>query len=579
MWPNACFASVHMGRWPSFQGSTIVIAQQARATRSPDSHLDLHKWSGIGADGRKPLFKVLRVGSYPFLRSPYFWAGSLTFLLFIPVIVVLPTANDLFVHAATIEQLKANFWSPRDPMVNEPGAGNPYFSPYMVFWALLGNVTGLDAFGVLRAAAALNVLLLLWGIRSFTRTFTSNRWAPVASLAAVFFLWGTKAFYWSGFISLAGLVASVAYPSTFSAAVGLLLCSWVSRCFDADPGNGRRMGLITGLILGGAAVLMSHQFTALGIATYGATYALRHWRRIDRGLGIGLLIIGLGIAATAWLWPWYNLFTASGGVASFNAVHRPLYENLIARYCLLLLVCPVLVCRLRKDRADPLSVTILICFAAFVYGGVSGNYFLARVFPMAALLGQVSFGIAIVHSLQADRMRLGKIAGWTGILAFAAGAVFQSGFINMLSPGSYPPAMAKIFGKGQTHGSYSWITKYVSPGDTIMTTTRQALIMAPGYGIFTVMPVWPDPVLGEVSERRINDSREFFRASTTESRRGQLMRKYAARWVIVADEGSAKLRADPNFVWIGERPEEPNTRPVDVAQRHQLFEYVARVIP
>lgn len=48
---------------------------------------------------------------------------------FAVVIWMLPASNDLFVHAATLEQLQDNFWSPRDPMVDEPGLGNPYFSP------------------------------------------------------------------------------------------------------------------------------------------------------------------------------------------------------------------------------------------------------------------------------------------------------------------------------------------------------------------------------------------------------------------------------------------------------------------
>ena len=509
-----------------------------------------------------------------FLRNPYFWVASTTFMLFLPVLVILPEVNDLFVHAGTIEQLKADFWAPRDPMVNEPGSGNPYFSPYMVFWALISKALGMGAFDVLRVAGAVNILLLLLGIGSFVRTLTLNRWAPVTSLAAVFFMWGTRSFYWSGFISLPGLVASVVYPSTFAMGAGLLLCSWVSSYFRAELSMLRRFFIATGLVLGGSAVLMSHQFTALGVSTYAAIYVLRHWKRGNPRVWTGLALVIVCIAGIVWVWPWYNLFSASGGVESFNTVHRPLYEHLVHRYGLLFLAIPVLGYRLKKDRMDPVSITALLCLAAFLYGGASGKYFLARVFPMAALLSQIAVGVAVAQWLQAGQKKSAKIAGWVGIFVFTAGAVFQSGFVNLLSPGIYPPAMAKIFGSGGTRGSYAWITNHARPGDSIMTTTRQALIMAPGYGVYTVMPVWPDPTLGTVAERRTEDSLEFFKGATTGERRAQLMSKYSAQWVIVEESNAATFRADPNFVWIAERPTSSESRFVAAEQRQQLFEYV-----
>ena len=343
-------------------------------------------------------------------------------------------------------------------MVDEAGLGNPYFSPYMVFWATVAKITGLGSFSILRIAGAINLILLLVGIGAFVRTLTEKRAAPVYVLLSIFFLWGTKAFLWSGFISLPGLMATISYPSTFAVALGLILWSMLHGLVQRDLQPMSKYLLAAGIALGAVFVLLSHQFTALAVATYAGFYLLRYRRNISREtlfilLGITALVVGF-----TWVWPWFNLFQSTGGVESFNAVHEALYKGLIQKFGLLVLAIPVVWQRLSKDKLDPLSLTVVSCVLIYVVGGLSGNFFLGRMLPAVALLSQVAVGIAIAEWVGAGKWAWKRIYASVLLLAILAGSVFQNGFISFIAPASYPASMKQAFGVSQSMGSYRWVT-------------------------------------------------------------------------------------------------------------------------
>lgn len=461
-------------------------------------------------------------------------------------------------------------------MVNEQGLGNPYFSPYMVFWAVIAKATGLGTFTILKIGAVLNLVIFFSGFRAFVSTLSSNNKAPVFALAAVFFLWGTGFFYWSGFISFPSLIASVAYPSTFAVSLGLWLWVWLHRLVQGNPGSKRKFLLAVAIAVGGSLVVLSHQFTALGVCIYAGLYVLKNHRQIAQGTWLWFGIIVFVVFVSIATWPWFDLLSSTGGVEAFNDVHQSLYNDLVKRYSLLLLAIPVLVHRMRKDRFDPLVLTVVICLAVFVYGGVSGNYFLARIFPPVALLSQMAVGVAVADWLGHGQKQLQRLYAAVVCLAIVAGAVFQSGFVNLLAPGSYPAALDKTFGSRMTKGDYEWLADHAEFGDSVMTTNWDARAMAPGYGIFTVMTAWPDPFLGDAEKERRLDSQEFFKSKTIQERRAEIMKKYDAQWVIVVEGKSATLRADPNFRWVAQRPQ-TGVREEDTEHgAQQLFEFTQR---
>lgn len=535
-------------------------------------HGNHHVGTGFVEFGRAPYIE--QVNSANFLRRPYLWFCLGVGIFFIPVIVTLPALNDLFVHAATLERLQENFWSPRDPMVNEPGLGNPYFSPYMVFWAALAKLTGMGTFTVLRMGAIVNLFLFLGGLGMFVRTLTPKKSAPVYAALAIFFLWGTGFLYWSGFISFPSLIASIAYPSTFAVGMGLWIWVWLAKIFQSQISLRRRIWLVAAISVGGSVVALSHQFTALGICIYAALYVLRNRRNRTAVAWLGMAAITVLVTMIVLIWPWFNLLGSTGGVDGFNAVHKSLYTDLTERYGLLIFAIPALLWRLYKDKWDPLTHTVIVCLLLFVYGGLSGNYFLGRIFPPVALLSQIAVGIVVAEWVYPGARIPQKLYAATVGLAIIAGAVFQSGFVNLMVPGSYPTAMDNQFGSRMTKGDYLWLTEHVRFGESVMTANWDARAMAPGHGIFTVMPAWPDPFLGEKETQRRSDTLEFFKKGTTPEQRGKLMLEYDARWVIVVQKDSSILRKDPNFRWVAERPD-TGPREEDTARgRQQLFEFL-----
>lgn len=493
---------------------------------------------------------------------------------FAVVIWMLPASNDLFVHAATLEQLQDNFWSPRDPMVDEPGLGNPYFSPYMVFWAAVAKLASIETFNVLRLAAFVNLVVFLSGFNAFVKSLSMNKRAPVFALLCTFFIWGTGFFYWSGFISFPSLILSIGYPSTFAVGAGLWIWALLEKIIVCKGYSARLIVFSVLAAVLGTVVLLSHQFTALGVCIYAGIYVARHAKILTRWSLTSLASIALIVTACVLWWHWYDLFDATGGVDGFNAVHKSLYEDWIRRYSLLFLTIPVLVYRLRRDWADPLVHTVLICLAVFIYGGVSGNFYLGRIFPPTALLSQIALGIAIADWIRANESRLKRSFAVVACVAILAGVIFQSGFINVVSPGSYPTAMDKAFGSRTTKGDYQWISGHVAFGESIMTRDWDARAMAPGYGRFTVMPAWPDPFLGDKERIRRDDTREFFHRESTPSRRSELMKKYDTRWVVLREADEPLIASDINFRWVAERPDQ-GIREEDMERgRAQLYEFV-----
>jgi hypothetical protein len=458
-------------------------------------------------------------------------AASLVVVVLALMVVRLPWAGDLGIHAATLERLRHDLADPGDPLV-DVAVPSPYYSPWMVALALFGKATGVGTFGVLRVAAAVDLVLLVTGIRRFVRTFTTRRAAVPLAVLTVTLLYGWELFTWSGFPGLTSLALCLAYPSTFAMGAAFHLWALLRDALARDwrlPAH-----LLLGVAL--AVVLLSHQFTGvvtvlglLAIVSGARPWPSRAvWARLGAGCALALAIL--------LAWPYYSFF-ALLGVGGLEAVHRPLYAHLVPRFGLLALGVAALAVRWRRDRRDPL--VLLFAFGAVVYaaGGLTAHWSWGRVLPAMFLSAQVALAVEVAAA--PGRLTRRVLAPLTAV-GLLAGCWAQVGTLRyVLTPAAIPEPLRSAPAQ-RAWSSYAWIRPYVRYGDVIMTSDYAPLHQAPAWGGYTVASGYPDFFLPDAA-RRERDTARYFAPGTSRAERLALLRRYDVRWVIQPRQGAGGL--------------------------------------
>ncbi|WP_330458153.1 hypothetical protein OIB37_15355 [Streptomyces sp. NBC_00820] len=446
-------------------------------------------------------------------------AAALVLVLMLLVIVRLPWAGDLGMHAATVQRLRHDLLHPGNPLV-DVDTPSPYYSPWMLVLGCVAKVTGLSVFVVLRIGALAGLALLVSGVWRYVRTLSAHRAAPALAILCLVFLWGPVLFSWSGFLGLNSLALTVSYPSVFALGLSFHLWAWLARALrgEADWGVWLRLGLLWGV------VLLCHQFTGV-VASLGAlavVISARPGRAVLPRLGAALL---LGVVLLA-LWPYYDFFALFSAGSGLEAIHRPLYEHLAGRFGLVLLGVVALALRLRRDRRDPLVLFFLLGVLVFAAGGVTGHYSWGRALPAVLIPAQLAAALETV-SAGGRAVR----TGWACVLgaALAVGAWTQAGTLGYaLGRDALPPAVAVKYRPPWV--GYQWITPWVGYGDVVMARTLPSR-QIPAYGPYTVAPGYPDVFLPDQGRRDAAVAR-YFAAGTSADGRWAMVREYGVRWVV-----------------------------------------------
>ncbi|GAA3077115.1 hypothetical protein [Streptomyces glomeratus] len=448
------------------------------------------------------------------------WAAAALFVvLMLLVIVRLPWAGDLGMHAATVERLRHRLLDPGNPLVDE-NTPSPYYSPWTVFLGVLARLTGLSVWVVLRIGALIGLTLLVTGVWRYVRALTAHRLAPPLALLCVVLLWGTQVFNWSGFLGLNSLALTVAYPSVL--ALGLAFHFW-ALLTRALKGGSAGWTVCLGLGALWAVILLSHQFTGV-VATLGALATVvgaragrGEWLRLGAGVLLGVLVLAL--------WPYYDFF-ALFRVGGLEVIHRPLYQHLFPRFCLVLVGVAALALRARRDLRDPLVVFFLLGVLMFAAGGLTGHYSWGRALPAVLIPAQVA---AAVEVAGAARGTLRNAGAWVLAAALGVGAWTQVQTVGYVVGRSALPAPVAAKYRVPWVG-YHWITPWVRYGDVVMATTYPAR-QIPAYGAYTVAPGYPDFFLPDEAKREAA-VRTYFTARSSRSERLGVLRTYGVRWVV-----------------------------------------------
>ncbi|MFJ4715792.1 hypothetical protein [Streptomyces sp. NPDC088785] len=467
------------------------------------------------------------------------WAGAgCVLVLLLAVVVRLPWAGDLGIHAATVERLRHDLLDPGDPLV-AADADSPYYSPWTLLLGCVAKVTGLGVFVVLRVGALVSLALLAGGVWAFTGTFLEraagrSRRAAVAGLVllCLVLLWGTTLFVWSGYLGLSSLALCVAYPSTFALGASFWLWALLRRA------TGWAHFLGAGVLW--AVILLSHQFTGV-VASLGALAMVvgarpwpdrSGWLRLAGGLATGLVLIAL--------WPYYSFFALFGAGENLEAIHRSLYRDLPARLWLVALVGAVaLGLRWRRERRDPLVLFCLAGLVVFTAGGLTGHWSWGRALPAVLIPAQVAVGLEVFRTPR-GAVRTGL--GWAVTAALLLGAWTQSGTLGHVLPRAVlpPPVAAKY---REPWVGYHWITPWVAYGDVVLAKTFPAR-QIPAYGPYTVAPGYPDFFLDDERAREAAVA-TYFAAGTPRRDRLGVLRRYRVGWVVAYRSDGGLPPGDP----------------------------------
>ena len=510
-------------------------------------------------------------------------AVVLVVVLMVLVIARLPWIGDLGMHAATVERLRHDLVRPGDPLVRAD-APSPYYSPWTVLLGCLARVSGLSVWNVLRVGAVVALGLLVSGVWRYARVLGGSRAAGPLAVLCVVLLWGVRDFAWSGLLGLDSLALTVAYPSVLAAGLSFHLWVVLTRALRVGAGWGVFLGL--GVLW--AVIVLVHQFTGV-VASLGVVGVVVEWflapaaltfpllkglRPLDPGVrcrpaaggdfsrprggsrgsgtaprpcrgtvaaacparfrapyGTGLRVAGgvaLGVVVL-WVWPYYDFFSLSHAGKGLEAIHRPLYDALPARYGLVLVGVVALAVRARRVRWDALVVFFLLGVAVFALGGLTGHWSLGRVLPAVLIPAQLALAVEAPAAW-------GVVQGWwrAGLAvvvggALAVGAWAQVGVVGYAVPRRVLPDVVAERSAVPWRG-YGWITPRVRYGDVVLARTGPARRI-PAYGAYTVAPGYPDVFLADEAERT-DAVRRYYAPGTTPAVRHAVERRYGVRWVV-----------------------------------------------
>ncbi len=440
--------------------------------------------------------------------------------------------SDSWIHLGSVRAMSQNLWSPAEPLVGED-VPFPYYSPWTLVAALAVRLTSVSPAQAVGAFGVLSPFLLVVAFHRLVRTISAAAWAPVLALAAFITVWGTRSFFWSGFLSLDTLVVGPAWPSVLATALWFLL--WAAVWSSTEMTR----GFAALLLVLPAVLILIHPFTFICAAVSCALTALVRWKP-RRWLSASALC--LSSVALAALWPWTSLVDLLDNPRGFDDFHEYFYLDVLPKLGLLLLTVPAVVLRLVRDRRDPLGWCVVAGVGLWIAGGVLDVQSLARVLPLATTSATIALGVSAAETLQrpgpegAPSERTTK-AWWyvtvvCWVIAVGLGASVQADAWSRVTPDAQS--------RRDHHDGTHIIAPYPDVGSLLARVPEGAVVLAPqasvrrqlpASGLLTVSPQWPSPGVDDAVER-MDAQVAILGRDTPPGTRAALVDRYRVGWVV-----------------------------------------------
>jgi hypothetical protein len=458
-------------------------------------------------------------------RNPYLWLSASLFAIMAIEAAEGGWVGDFWLHIAVVNELARSPLHPANPLVlgSYPDF---YESPYLLLVALVVHATGLSSVAVLAVAGLANLVLLLVAFRLWIARLSPSSRVAAIGLVLVLLLWGTRTWQWSGFLNLAGLPLILPYPSTFATA--LMLLSWVLLMSTIRRPAAWRFAV---LALTGAVMGLTNPYSLLnGMLGVGAILIAEH-RSLSGRLVSGLVLAVVAGGLLALAWPYFSLLDALRSAPAADAIHRPLYQELLSRAALAGVGLPALWWRWRRRHADSLVWLFLFAALVLVLGGLTHHYALGRVWPVVVLPLQVAAAIEVAAPPAGRDRRLTIGITVLVIVAVIAGARGGAGGLARAIPASVMPHAIRQQLYIIEPPSFPVVARCVREGEVVATDNLAALRMIPAYGAKVIVPGYPDSYIPDEARRRA-DQDALFNAETSRPQVEAIVARYHVHWVL-----------------------------------------------
>jgi len=461
--------------------------------------------------------------------------------------------SDYWEHAAAIETWRANLLNPPSPHVGAD-VGSPRYMPFYFFVVSLARLFSLSTHQALAIGAIVSTTVFLIFVPAFARRYFKTNWSAAILLIVLVCGWGV-AWYWSNVYQLSVLPFVVTYPSFFVFALSFALYWLASGPLD----TGRQI-LVTAIAMVGLTALAfsSHPLTA---AYTTLTVTLLVLFRQDPSVipkAALLAAIALGLLA-AEIWPFYSPWGVVLGQATPDgatwisqiATSEPSLSGLLGRAealrrdhpfydaeQVLVALGPaalgiVFLIRGKPDRQRlMLGVGFAVCLAVYI-----ANLFVHVPLGHRALLfatfylhlGVVWLTLRLLvgssenpTSRHSNLLRGAAILFLVGLIAQTLWLIQQNINDRRIYP-TFPPLAAptkSLFGEDRLADAYRSVAEQLSDDSVVMTTPLTGWPL-PSFRGKVVVPLHPNPLLGDLNERR-SVVKKFFSSSDNQWRQQQL---------------------------------------------------------
>jgi hypothetical protein len=455
---------------------------------------------------------------------------------------------DVWEHAAAARELGRHPFDPDHPLF-PIDAPHQLLSPYHLVLGLLARLPGLSIVMVFNLAAIGNVVLLVVGLRMFTRRLLGRRHVEFYALLFMLFLWGPTPWFFSGFLHFNVFPLVLSYPATF--AKGLVFVGWAVylRFLDADD---RRCLVATAGI--GAVLLLAHPVDALfffvGLGAFAVT---RKPDQLSRHVTVTALTMAVSVGL-ALLWPYYSLYDLVLGSQNepyrtgLASADRDMYVNVLPRLWPALIAVPFIVRRLLHGWRDPLLLILGGLLLLYAYGWRTEEWAFGRILSAIVVIAAIILADETVRATE-EAAAMGdagrSAARWIqfGTLGLVALGMFQvrHGFVML------PDSLLEHMPYSAVHGfvemvptsKFSFLSEYAGDGQVVITDSGVSKEV-PAFGAKVLSYSAPEAFVDTTT--RNSDQATFFTASTPETVRRQIIEKYGASFLVLSQQN---LKREP----------------------------------